>query len=193
MKMMGVTMGLALFCNTFLNNDNYTHVLIVRGLYALSQIFVYSTLLLIYTRAKKNTEPGVITVKEDIGFGQEGEKDEKITVSEYDMRQTMNEVQKIAIGTAITIFIHWKWGFFPPLFIQTVTQPYNLFQSPLAKVTLLGQKAWGELRRPWQNPMAMGTQWNKWNDTIQSALGGEPVVRQSKKAAKKAAGKRKSK
>lgn len=93
------------------------------------------------------------------------------------------------------MFIHSKWGFFPPLFIQTVTQPYNLFQTPLAKVTLLGQKAWGELRRPWANALAMGSQWNAWNDTIQTALGGEPVVRASKKAAKKAAAanKRKSK
>lgn len=76
-----------------------------------------------------------------------------------------------------------------------MTQPYNLMQTPLAKITLLGQKAWGELRRPWVNPMAMGSQWNAWNDTIQTALGGEPVVRQSKKAAKKAAaaGKRKTK
>lgn len=101
--------------------------------------------------------------------------------------------EKIAIGTAITIFIHSRWGFFPPLVIQTVTQPYNLFQTPLAKITLLGQKAWGDMRRPWQSPMAMGSQWNAWNDTIQTALGGEPVVRQSKKASKKAAGKRKSK
>lgn len=34
-------------------------------------------------------------MKEDLGFGQVGEKDEKITVSEYDMRQTMMEVQKV--------------------------------------------------------------------------------------------------
>lgn len=86
-------------------------------------------------------------------------------------------------------------GFFPPLVIQTVTQPYNVFQSSLAKVTLLGERSWGELRRPWRDAAAFGSQWNSWNDTVQSALTGEPVVRPNKKAAKreKAAAKRKSK
>lgn len=86
-------------------------------------------------------------------------------------------------------------GFFPPLVIQTVTQPYNVFQSSLAKVTLLGERSWGELRRPWRDAAAFGAQWNSWNDTVQSALTGETPVRPNKKAAKreKAAAKRKSK
>lgn len=86
-------------------------------------------------------------------------------------------------------------GFFPPLLIQTITQPYNMTLTPLVKVTLLGQRAWGELRRPWQDPSAVPKQWQQWNDTIATTLLGEaptnPSTRQSKKAAKKAAGKRK--
>ncbi|GLE04870.1 hypothetical protein PINS_up013851 [Pythium insidiosum] len=194
-KMMAATLALAFLSNTYLDKENPLHTNTVRALYGLSQLACYGVLGFLYLKAKNNTEPGVVIVKEDLGFGQEGERDEKITVAEHDMRMCLKEIQRYAIGTAITIFIHVKWGFFPPLLIQTVTQPVNVAQSPIVKVTLLGQRAWGELRRPWRDPSAMGKQWNTWNDTIQSALTGEPVVRQGKKAAKKAAaaGKRKSK
>ncbi|DAZ93715.1 TPA: hypothetical protein N0F65_009641 [Lagenidium giganteum] len=185
LKMLGVTLGLVFISNTVLDSANPTHAMGVRVLYVLSQLFCYGTFAYMYFKAKNNTEPGVIIVKEDLGFGQEGDKEEKITVAEYDMRQTTKEAQRFAIGSVITIFLHLKWGFFPPLVIQTVTQPFNVFQSPLAKVSLLGHRAWGELRRPWKDANAIGPQWNAWNDTIATALGGEPTVRQSKKAAKK--------
>jgi hypothetical protein len=34
-------------------------------------------------------------VKEDLGFGQTGEKTEKITIAEYDMRAAKKEIQKV--------------------------------------------------------------------------------------------------
>lgn len=91
----------------------------------------------------------------------------------------------------MTVLIHWKWGFFPPLVIQALTQPWNLLQSPVAKVTLRGHKAWGELRRPWTDPNDMSKAVNSYTDTIMTALGEEPE-KVSKKASKKAA-KRKNK
>lgn len=48
-------------------------------------------------------DPGVLTVKEDLGFGQEGEKEEKITVAEYDVRQTMKEVQKVRYASVLQL------------------------------------------------------------------------------------------
>lgn len=44
---------------------------------------------------QNNTEAGVVTVKEDAGFGQVGEKDEKVTISEHDMRFCMKELQRV--------------------------------------------------------------------------------------------------
>lgn len=98
------------------------------------------------------------------------------------------------IGSGMTLLLHWKFGFFPPLVIQTFTQPYNVLQSPLAKISLRGQRAWGDLRRPWSDPTTMGGKsWDAWNDTITSAFTGEKTVRPSKKALKKATSKRKNK
>lgn len=182
----------------------------------------------------------MLTVKEDAGFGQEGEREEKITISEHDQRACLKEFQKVWLARSLSvrpmrsnscvlrnslalarpsrssctgsgvrgspihhalvrplvlILLSLTPGFFPPLVIQTVTQPYNVFQSSLAKVTLLGERSWGELRRPWRDAAAFGAQWNSWNDTVTSALTGETPVRVNKKAAKreKAAAKRKSK
>ncbi|RLN91161.1 hypothetical protein BBJ28_00007582, partial [Nothophytophthora sp. Chile5] len=98
-------------------------------------------MLVMYIKAANSTEPGVVTVKEDLGFGQLGDKDEKITVAEHDQRMVMKEVQRFGIGTFVTLLIHWKFGFFPPLVIQAVTQPFNLLQAPVVKVSLLGEKA----------------------------------------------------
>ncbi|KAG7388889.1 hypothetical protein PHYPSEUDO_011723 [Phytophthora pseudosyringae] len=191
LKMMGVTLTLAIATRSVLDADDSFQTNIVRGIYGLSQLFCYAVMLYLYVKAKNNTEPGVVTVKEDLGFGQTGDRDEKITVAEHDQRVVMKEIQRYALGTAVTVLVHWKWGFFPPLVIQTVTQPFNLFQANIVKVTLLGERAWGELRRPWMDRNDMSKSINSWNDTIMSALGEAPA-KVNKKASKKAA-KRKNK
>jgi hypothetical protein len=84
------------------------------------------------------------------------------------------------MATVVTFFIHYKWAYIPPLIIQAVTQPFNLYNTPLVKVTLLGQRAWGELRRPWKDPTDMSKQFNAWNDTINSAFSGETTTRTKK-------------
>jgi len=95
---------------------------------------------------------------------------------------------QFVIGSLVTLLLHWKWGFFPPLVIQTFTQPNNVMQSPLARVSLRSERAWGDLRRPWTDPTAVGggKNWEIWNDTLNSAFGGEPAVKTSKKTLKKA-------
>lgn len=46
-----------------------------------------------------------MTVKEDIGFGQIGDKEEKITVSEHDQRMCRKELQKVStIGYQTYVF-----------------------------------------------------------------------------------------
>ncbi|KAI9913600.1 hypothetical protein PsorP6_005860 [Peronosclerospora sorghi] len=191
-KMMAMTLGLAIATRSVLDPDDSFQTNIVRGVYGLSQLLCYSVLLYLYVKAKYNTDPGVLTVKEDLGFGQTGDRDEKITVAEHDQRMVMKDIQRYLLGTLVTVLMHWKWGFFPPLVIQTITQPFNLFQSPVVKVMLLGEKAWGELRRPWTDRNDTSKSINSWNSTIMSALLGEAPVKTTKKANKKTA-KRKNK
>ncbi|CAI5701505.1 hypothetical protein KXD40_002756 [Peronospora effusa] len=191
LKMMGLTLSLAIITRSVLDPEDFVQTSLVRGIYGLSQLFCYGVLLYLYIKAKNNTEPGVVTVKEVLGFGQTGGRDEKITVAEHDQRMVVKDIQRYALGTAMTVLVHWKWGFFPPLVIQAITQPFNLFQSPVVKVTLLKEKAWGDLRRPWTDRNDMSKSISSWNNTIMSALGEAPV-KVNKKASKKAV-KRKSK
>lgn len=46
----------------------------------------------------------MVTVKEDVGFGQVGDKDEKITISEHDMRFCTKEAQRVRRRTACPSF-----------------------------------------------------------------------------------------
>ncbi|CEG44022.1 RxLR-like protein [Plasmopara halstedii] len=191
LMMMGVTLMLAFATRSVLDTEDSFQTGIVRGLYGVSQFVCYCVLVYLYVKTLNNTEPGVVTVKEDLGFGQTGDRDEKITVAEHDQRAVIKELQRTALGTLMTLLMHWKWGFFPPLVIQTVTQPVNLFQAPIVKVILMGERAWGELRRPWLNRNDMSKSINSWNNTILSAMGESPA-KINKKASKKAA-KRKNK
>lgn len=95
------------------------------------------------------------------------------------------EPLQIAIGSAVTAFLHWKWDLYPPLIIQAVNQPYALLYSPLAKIHLFQQRAWGKLRRPWtdNNALTMDSQWKRWNGTINSAISGD-ASSQTRKALK---------
>ncbi|TDH70500.1 hypothetical protein CCR75_000367 [Bremia lactucae] len=190
LKMLGVTLTLAMITRSVLDTESSFQTGIVRSLYGLSQLFCYAMLLFLYNKSQNNTEPGVVIVKEDLGFGQTGDRDEKITVAEHDQRAAKKELQRHVLGSAMTLLMHWKWGFFPPLVIQTVTQPFNLLKAPIVKVTLLGERAWGELRRPWMDQNDMGKSMRSWNETIMSAMGEAPV-KVSKKASKKAAKQRK--
>lgn len=50
-----------------------------------------------------------MTVKEDLGFGQTGERDEKITVAEHDQRMVWKELQRVRYRRAAEIFIQcWR-------------------------------------------------------------------------------------
>ena len=68
---------------------------LIRGIYGLSQLLCYGVLLYLYIKAKHNTEPGVVTVKEVLGYGETGDRDEKITVAEHDQRMVVKDIQRV--------------------------------------------------------------------------------------------------
>ncbi|OQR92270.1 hypothetical protein ACHHYP_03869 [Achlya hypogyna] len=177
-----VTLGLVVLSKTLVDPENMLHLWIIRGLYALSQLSCVLTLLYLYLQARNNPDPALVVVKEDLGFGMEGEKTEKITVGLHDQRVAQKEMQKIVLGLAVATFLHIKWEFLPPLVIGVFSGPHGLYNTPIVRVLLRGERAWGKLQRPWAEPVsAMASQWESWNDTITSALTGEPQQKKSKK------------
>jgi len=62
------------------------------------------------------------------------------TEAEHDMKHLKAMVMRTLQGAAITVGIHWYWGFMPPLIIQAFTSITRLFENQLAQIHLLGSK-----------------------------------------------------
>lgn len=61
------------------------------------------------------------------------------------------------MSCVISGFLHFKFGIVPPLFIQSVMNPYQTYQNPLVKLHLLGDRSPELVNRPWKqeaNPLA---------------------------------------
>lgn len=74
------------------------------------------------------------------------------------MRQ---QIKQIVLGCCILILVHYKWGFVQPLFLQCVLPFKNLFDAKVVKVHLLGQKAEGELQRPFKADRPFGNMFDE--------------------------------
>ncbi|KAF0718946.1 Aste57867_1380 [Aphanomyces stellatus] len=169
-----ISLAVILLSRQIVDPENSVHVWIIRILYALSQLSCVAVLVYLYIQGGNNKDPGVVVVKEDLGFGQEGDNTEKITVGEHDKRAALKEIQKMALGLVVTSFIHVQWGFTPPLIIGIYNGPQALYQIPLVRVCLRGERAWGKLQRPWAEPVTSFTKrFEAWNDTIATVLTGE--------------------
>jgi len=80
---------------------------------------------------------------------------QQMTVKEYDILQLRKFAQQIVIGVCIAIFLFAKWDIVPPLAIQCVLNPVNLYGSPLFKLYVLGAPQASHPRPfPEENPLA---------------------------------------
>jgi len=77
------------------------------------------------------------------------------TVAQYDYDQVMSLVKNVLISSAITCFIHYKWNYVQPLFIQGLLNPVTFVGHPLFNIYFLGKPATGDLKRPFveENPL----------------------------------------
>ncbi len=73
------------------------------------------------------------------------------TYFEYDMEQLKSMVQTGAISYAITLFLHIKWGYIPPLILQALLSVKKATEQPLFLIYVAGQsEAKKELQRPFK-------------------------------------------
>jgi len=77
---------------------------------------------------------------------------EVTTVEAYDLAQLRKFVQSFLFGAGISTFIHYKFGVAPPLFVQSVTGPFQTFQNPLVRLYLMGDRSPELVHRPWKEP-----------------------------------------
>eukprot|EP01013_Petalomonas_cantuscygni_P005841 TRINITY_DN16635_c0_g1_i1.p1 TRINITY_DN16635_c0_g1~~TRINITY_DN16635_c0_g1_i1.p1 ORF type:complete len:237 (+),score=38.46 TRINITY_DN16635_c0_g1_i1:56-712(+) len=77
-------------------------------------------------------------------------KTKMMSIEEHDLEKVQEQVKKLAMGFVITGIVHYFWNFGPPLLIQAVMTPLQLYMSPMFKVLFMGQEATGDLARPWR-------------------------------------------
>merc|ERR1719223_837575 len=81
------------------------------------------------------------------------DKEEEMTVSEYDTKELRKMLQTMGISLIIISIMHLKFNFVQPLIMQCLLGPMKLLQNPLLKVYLLGS----DVQRPFpvEEPGAM--------------------------------------
>jgi hypothetical protein len=105
--------------------------------------------LLVHRRKKKLTEDKVqVTSKDPMDGGKE--KIESLTLFEHDLREVQKAFTNQVFGFGIVVAMHVYMKVNPPLLLQTVMLPMNLFDMPVVQVHLLGKKPVGKLARPWK-------------------------------------------
>jgi len=72
-----------------------------------------------------------------------------MTTAEYDLQQLRKMCTEVLFSLAICSFIHYKWEIAPPLFMQSILAPFNLYKNPLFQIHILGQP---EPKRPFAEP-----------------------------------------
>jgi hypothetical protein len=79
-----------------------------------------------------------------------------MTITEYDKSQIMKAVKQIVTGLCMIGFIHFKWGYVQPLFMQTFMIPMQLFKNPLFQIFVLSRTGEDLEKRPFkeENPFA---------------------------------------
>jgi len=79
------------------------------------------------------------------------EKQSQVMVMEYDRKQLGQLMSNSVVSAVMTLLLHLKFGFVPPLFFQAVFVPLNVIQSPLSQIHLLGRSDnLAPLLRPWK-------------------------------------------
>ncbi|KAJ7695033.1 inorganic phosphate transporter [Mycena rosella] len=72
------------------------------------------------------------------------------TVRDYDLSETSKLLRSVYMGIAMMGFLHGYMKFTQPLFVQGIMGLKGLYEAVPVKVHLLGQKAEGDLKRPWK-------------------------------------------
>lgn len=121
----------------FTNPDN---VFIAQLSFSTVQALILLISAYIYLQITKRNDRTQITVPPTpTPFGGPTGEAQRTTIRDYDISQLRKYVQQVVIGVAIAIFLFVKWQVVPPMAMQCVLNPVNLFGNPLFKLFVLGE------------------------------------------------------
>jgi len=132
-----------------------SNVLIAQIVFGGVQGLVLIICAYIYLQIKNRNDQARVTVPPaTTPFGGATGEAQHTTVHDYDISQLRKFVQQVVIGMCIAVFLLVKWNIVPPLAIQCVLNPMNLFGNPLFKLFALGENPASHPRPfPEENPL----------------------------------------
>jgi len=104
-------------------------------------------------KRKKKLEEDTCEVKvKDVQSGET--KTEKVTLYEHDVREFRKVLMSNIMGGCMVSMLHFAFKVVPPLLLQSIMMPLNLWDGNLWQVHVLsrGEKDNAKLRRPWEEP-----------------------------------------
>lgn len=137
------------------NQIDYTegdNLLYLRVAFCISQVLTLVGCAILYFKIKAKPNLVQVVVKAPVppfGAPETPPKPDKMTTTQYDIRELRKIATQVAMSFCITGFLHYKWALTPPLFIQCVMTPKNLFASPLFGIFIMGQTG---VERPFPEP-----------------------------------------
>ncbi|KAH6594986.1 hypothetical protein BASA50_004765 [Batrachochytrium salamandrivorans] len=125
--------------------------------YFVSQLIGYIAMGVLYfrIRAKKDTTALIYNETKN-PFAPSDVKVIQTTVGEYDQEQVKTFFTQALTAVAVLAFMHFKWGYLRPLFIQSIMSLWTLYCSPLVQIHYLGKPTVGELSRPFKGIATAG-------------------------------------
>ncbi|GLB40123.1 putative inorganic phosphate transporter [Lyophyllum shimeji] len=129
----------------------------VRIAYAAVQVLVLGTYYYVSMKIKKKNDQTVLKyVEAPSPMSQEPGQLVTTTVRDYDLSETSKLLRAAYMGIAMMAFMHLYLKYTQPLFIQALMGLKNLYDAKLVAIHVLGQKAEGELKRPFKTPGMFG-------------------------------------
>ncbi|ORX89470.1 inorganic phosphate transporter [Basidiobolus meristosporus CBS 931.73] len=121
----------------------------VQMAYVTSNALILALSFFIMTRIKAKNDTTPLTYTEPKPMAQE-QTEITTTVRDYDLGELQKQVKQTLISVAILGFIHYKWGYIQPLFLQSILPLKSACETKLFKVHILNKPAEGDLQRPWK-------------------------------------------
>ncbi|KAI0223659.1 phosphate transporter (Pho88), partial [Massospora cicadina] len=158
----GLVLGLSQVAR-FMDAENPITLWSIRGGYAVTTAVFYLILLYCYREILQQGDSKELTyVEKPSMLAEDGSGPVTIITThvEYDLDELKKVARNSVISVAVAIFLHLKFGYLQPIFIQSVLPLKNLMSNPIVRIHLLKHPADGVLRRPFKvsaNPFAGST------------------------------------
>jgi len=124
----------------------------IQMIFGTVQISIIALLFYIRSRAQKNNSKTKVHVPKSAKGPAK-----TMTESEYDVSETESAIKSALVTLAIITGIHMYWGTLQPMIFQSILPLKNvLWDAPVARIYIWGDKATGKLERPFKvdSPLA---------------------------------------